>query len=142
MKWLLLAAVIAFIVILVFLLRSINNIKKIPIVFKDRSVVNAACIGKDAQKYADILNDNDLKCAVVADVSDGSFTHCLFVDNDETNMENISIANCCERYAICNDERNTENYVALGVKFIDTKKPEEVVYQIIAGLKDNDKKED
>lgn len=139
MKWLLSAGVIAFVIVLIYLLKSINNIKKMPIVFKDRSVVNAVCIGSEAEKYSAILNENDLKCTVANELSsDNGYTHFLFVGNDEENLNNIASAKPeCEKYVICNESQNADKYLELGAKLIDTKRPEEVVYQIIAGLKDN-----
>ena len=142
MELLLGAAVIAFVVVACFLIRYINKSTLKDVVFKDRSVVKAGCMGNElCNKYSDCLASNEISCITFTDPEKASeFTHLIFLYNDDD--KNIEAINNCLKvnsgaviYSIVNDNNKREEYAKSDVLIIENKNDAlSVMYNIIAGL--------
>lgn len=136
--------VILFVVIACVLIRLINRSAIKKVVFKDRSVVNAGCIGGElCDKYASFLSENELKCVVLQDISEAAEkTHLVFLyDSDDENMAAISkcreINEDAKLYALLNDPDNRGAYENSGALLIENGKDvESVMFNIIEGLEE------
>ncbi len=144
MELLLGAGIIAFVIVACLLIRFINRSTLKNIVFKDRSVVKAGCVGDElCEKYSEYLSGNDISCVPFENCDNaGEYTHIIFLFNDDSkNIE--AIKKCLEinpgavMYSVMNDDSFRSEYAAHGALLIENKNDvSSVMYNIIAGLED------